>query len=392
MKIAIFTDTYPPQINGVATSASNLFKTLKNHGQDVVVVTTNPFDTEFSFEDGVMRIPGLEIKKLYGYIGAWLWNSAAMKALEEFHPDVIHIQTEAGVGQFGFLAAMKLHCATVYTFHTMMEDYTYYFTHGLIFDRAARGIVRGFVHYQTMKADEFITPSHKIQEYMRSIGIDSYINVVPTGIDFSKYDRKSLDKNRLAEIRSKFNIPSDAYVVLSLGRVAKEKSIDVCLRGYAKFLAAKPQTKTLFVLVGGGPALPELTKLADTLGISDHFRVVGAVPAEQVAYYYALGNCFVSASTTETQGLTFMEAMASSLVLFCRYDDSLLPIIKDGTNGFFFADEEDFAKRLPGIISLSGPKLERIILEEQKANEPYSLDAFYEKVMEAYRRAIRKNW
>ena len=78
MKIAIFTDTYPPQINGVATSARNLFKTLKNHGQDVVVVTTNPFDTEFSFEDGVMRIPGLEIKKLYGYIGAWLWNSAAM--------------------------------------------------------------------------------------------------------------------------------------------------------------------------------------------------------------------------------------------------------------------------------------------------------------------------
>jgi 1,2-diacylglycerol 3-alpha-glucosyltransferase len=391
MRIAIFSDTYLPQINGVATSASNLCKTLRAHGEEVVVVTTNPFDSELSYENGIIRIPGLEIKRLYGYIGAWLWNSTAMKLLEEFHPDVIHIQTEAGVGQFGFLAAFKLHCATVYTFHTMMEDYTYYFTHGF-FDRTARGIVRGFVRYQTMKADEFITPSIKIQEYMRSIGVDAYINVVPTGIDFSVYEKKNLDQAKIAELRKRYNLDPDTYVVLSLGRVAKEKSIDVCLKGYAKYLASSPTDKTVFLLVGGGPALADLQKLAESLGLGAHLRVVGAVPSDQVAYYYALGNCFVSASTTETQGLTFMEAMASSLVLFCRYDDSLLGTIKDGVNGFFFADEDDFAKKLPGIISLSPSKLEQIVLEEKKANMPYSLEAFYHNVMEAYKRAIRKNW
>lgn len=391
MRIAIFTDTYLPQINGVATSASNLFKTLKAHGEDVVVVTTNPFDNEFSFENGVMRIPGLEIKWLYGYIVAGLWNSEAMKQLEKFKPDVIHVQTEAGVGQFGFLASMKLHCATVYTFHTMMEDYTYYFTHGF-FDRAARGVVRGYVRYEIMQADEFITPSSKIQEYMRSIGVDNYINVIPTGIDFSIYDKKNLDAAKIAALKKRYGIPDDTYVVLSLGRVAKEKSIDVCLRGYSKFLKNNPSSKTMFLLVGGGPALPELEELAGTLELGGHFKSTGPVPPQEVPYYYALGNCFVSASTTETQGLTFMEAMASSLVLLCRYDDTLLNTIHDGSNGFFFADEDDFAAKLPGIISLSDTRLGLMEKEMKKSNEPYSLERFYSSVMEAYRRAVRKNW
>ncbi|MCI1245519.1 MAG: glycosyltransferase [Bacilli bacterium] len=391
MRVAIFTDTYLPQINGVATSSSNLFKALKSHGHEAVVVTTNPFDNEFSFEDGIMRIPGLEIKKLYGYIGAWLWNSAAMKQLEKFHPDVIHVQTEAGVGQFGFLSSLKLHCATVYTFHTMMEDYAYYFTHGF-FDRAARGVVRGYVRYEIMQADEFVTPSVKIQEYMRSIGVDDRINVIPTGIDFSKFEKKSLDPEKLAALKSKCGIDKGTYVVLSLGRVAKEKSIDVCLRGYAKFLTTHPERKTMFLLVGGGPALPELIKLARSLGLSGHFVSTGPVPPSEVAYYYALGDCFVSASITETQGLTFMEAMAASLVLLCRYDDTLLGTIKDGTNGYFFSDEDDFAEKLPGIISLPASKLETIRAEERKSNEPYSINRFYESLLEVYKRAIRKNW
>lgn len=391
MRIAIFTDTYRPQINGVATSAFNLVKTLRAHGEQVVVVTTNPFDNEFSYEDGIMRIPGVKLKHLYHYVMAGVYNANAMEILTEFQPDVVHVQTEAGIGQFGFMAAKRLHAGVVYTFHTMMEDYTYYFTHGLL-DRGARTAVRGFIKHEINQADEFITPSQKIQEYMRSIGVDEYINVIPTGLDFSIYEKSSIDQKKVASLRSQLNIPSDTYVVLSLGRVAKEKSIDVCLRGYAKYLAARPSAKTLFLLVGGGPALEELKSLAASLGILDHCRFTGAVEPTAVPLYYALGNVFVSASTTETQGLTFMEAMASSLVLFCRYDESLESLIKEGENGFFFADEDDFAKKLPGIISLPSSTLLEIVQAEQKANEPYSLERFYQRVMEVYHRAVKKNW
>lgn len=391
MKVAIFSDTYPPEINGVATSCRNLCHTLKNHGEEVLVVTTNIYANELNLDHNVMRVPGVEMKHLYDYRWASIYNSGAMKILREFKPDVIHIQTDGGVGQFGFIAAGLLHCATVYTFHTMMEDYTYYATKGY-FDRAAKGIVRSYVRHKSKAADEFITPSEKIREYMRNIGVDAYLNVIPTGIDFSAFKKSAIDTHKLLDLKKQFGIEKDTYVILSLGRVAKEKSIDITLEGYADFLKNNPKKKTLFLLVGGGPALEELKKLAQKLGISDHVIFVGPVNPDSVPLYYQLGNCFVSASITETQGLTFMEAMASSLVLLARYDESLLGTIKDGENGFFFLDEKDMGKKLEGIISLPATKLSEIRAEALKAIEPYSLDLFYERVHEVYKRAIKKNW
>jgi 1,2-diacylglycerol 3-alpha-glucosyltransferase len=391
MRVVIFSDTYPPEINGVATSARNLFRTLNAHDEEALVVTTNPFDTEFSFEDGVIRIPGLEMKHLYGYIMTNFWNKQAMKVLRKFKPDVIHIQTDGTIGQFGFLAASALHCATVYTFHTMMEDYTYYATKGH-FDQAARGIVRQYVRYKSHETDEFITPSEKIREYMRSIGVDAYINIIPTGIDFSAFKKDNIDQDKVKKLKEKYHLDKDTYVILSLGRVAKEKSLDVCLRGYAKYLNDKPKQKTRFLLVGGGPELEELKKYVVKLGIENNVTFVGPVNPDTTPLYYSLGDCFVSASTTETQGLTFMEAMASSLVIFVRYDDTLVSTVKDGENGFFFYDEADMAEKLSKIIDLSPTTRKEINTHALKAIEPYSLEKFYQSVKEVYEHAIKKNY
>lgn len=391
MKIAIFTDTYPPEINGVATSARNLFRTLRAHGDEAVVVTTNPFDQEFSYENGIMRIPGIKMKHIYGYVATSLWNKTALHLLKEFHPDVIHVQTDGTVGQFGFIAASMLHSATVYTFHTMMEDYTYYATKGH-FDRAARGIVRQYVRFKSGEADEFITPSEKIREYMRSIGVDSYINIIPTGIDFDAYQKENISQKNVEALREKYHLTSSTYTILSLGRVAKEKSIDLCLRGYALYLKSKPAVTTRFLLVGGGPAIPELKELTHKLGIDNNVTFVGPVLPDDVPEYYELGDCFVSASTTETQGLTFMEALASRVILFSRYDDTLTGLIKDGEDGFFFFDEDDFSKKLPKIIALTASEKEKISSNGLKAIEPYSLDKFYDSVKGVYARAIKKNY
>jgi 1,2-diacylglycerol 3-alpha-glucosyltransferase len=392
MKAAIFSDTYPPEINGVATSARNLYRTFVNHGDKMLVVTTNHYNNEITQEGDILRIPGIEMKRLYGYRLAGFYNSGAMKIIRDFAPDVIHIQTDGGVGQFGFIAANMIHASTVYTFHTMMEDYTYYATRGFILDRVAKGIVRGYVRYKSRTADEFITPSEKIREYMRNIGVDAYMNVIPTGIDFSAFSPMNIDQNKVSALRKKYGLSPDTYVILSLGRVAKEKSIDLCLRGYAKYLKGKPAKKTLFLIVGGGPALADLKELTHSLGIADNVTFVGPVNPDDVPLYYALGNAFVSASITETQGLTFMEAMASSLILLVRYDDSLLGTIKDGENGFFFLDEDDLANKLPGIIALNAAKAKVVKDNAMKGLEPYSLERFYTSVHEVYERAIKKNW
>jgi Glycosyltransferase len=391
MRIAIFTDTYPPEINGVATSCRNLYHTLSAHGDSVLVVATNPYNNELSFYGDILRLPGIDMKHLYDYRWASVYNADAMKLIKEFNPEVIHIQTDGGVGQFGFIAANILHVATVYTFHTMMEDYTYYATRGY-FDRAAKSIVRTYVRYKSRRADEFITPSIKIQEYMRNIGVDAYMNVIPTGIDFSAFKKENIDAKKVKDLRAKYGLSPDTYVILSLGRVAKEKSIDICLEGYANFLKSHPKKKTKFVVVGGGPALKELQELSGKLGLGDSVVFIGPVNPDTVPLYYALGDLFVSASITETQGLTFMEAMASSLLLFARYDESLVGTIKDGEDGFFFLDAEDMGKKLPGILALSQTKQNAIRASALKAIEPYSLDKFYTRVHEVYERAIKKNW
>lgn len=390
MRPVIFSDTFPPEINGVATSAGNLYKTFKDHNESIMVCTTNPYGHELNLEGDVLRIPGFKMR-IYDYRIAGLYSPGGMKIIRQFRPDVVHIQTDAGIGQFGFLVAKQLGIPVVYTFHTSLEDYTYYATAGY-FDRAAKGVVRSYVRYKSGEAKEFITPSVKIKEYMRSIGVNAYINVIPTGIDFSKFAKENVNAARVAAIRKEHGISEDTFVILSLGRVAKEKSIDICLKGYAKYLASNPSIHTVFAVVGGGPALPELKKLTAELGIESHVIFFGPVPPSDTPYYYQIGDLFVSASITETQGLTFMEAMASSVLLMARYDDTLLGTIHDGKNGFFFIDETDMAEKLKKVIDLSSEEKEKIKKAAIAGLSEYSLEKFYERVKGVYERAIKRNW
>lgn len=391
MNIALFSDTYPPEINGVATSVQNLRKTLQTHGHNVLVVTTNPFGKEILFEDGILRLPGVELKKMYGYRFARIYDKKAMDIVAYFRPDVIHIQSDMSIGMFGMIAAARLHVGSIYTFHTMIEDYAYYVTKGH-FDRFARHSVRWFFRTKSNMFDSMIAPSDKIKDYLRSINIDSMVDVIPTGIEFSRFDPIKEDPERTAKLKKKLRIAPDDYVILSLGRVAKEKSIDLVLRGYRKFLDQNPKKKTKLVIVGWGPAEDELHELACQLKLNDNVIFAGKCDPSETQDYYRLGNCFVSASLTETQGLTYMEAMAAHLIVLARYDDNLAHTIEEGETGYFFFSEDDLAEKLHTVISLDNAKRKKIESAAIKAIDPYSMDKFYENVYEVYQRVRKKNW
>ena len=391
MNVALFSDTYPPEINGVATSTFNLRKTLLAHGENVLVVTTNPFSNKVTYEDGVLRIPGIDAKKLYNYRVSGFYSQEGMKIIERFKPDVVHCQTDAGIGIFGVITAGRFHCGMVYTFHTMIEDYAYYITHGH-FDRAARHIIRFYFKGQSIRFNEFIAPSDKIKDYLRSIQIDSSISIIPTGIELDRFSPSRRNADDIAMLKAKFGIDPKDFVILSLGRIAKEKSIDVLLRGYAKFLQTPQKRNTKFLIIGWGPAEDELKDLAGHLGIEDHVVFGGACKPEETQRYYHLGDCFASASITETQGLTFMEAMAAELPVLARYDDNLVGTIKEGETGFFFNDEDDFSEKLNFLLDLPEGKKQTIISAALRAIDPYSMERFYQNVMEVYRRVWKANW
>lgn len=389
MNIAIFSDTYPPFINGVSTSCYNLRETLVKHGHNVIVVTPRFDDGVLEYKDGIVRMPGVENKKLYGYRFPKMYDHKVMKILKDFKIDLIHYQTDSMLGIFARIVAKKLKIPLVYTYHTSYEDYTYYATHGFL-DRLAKKTVRLYTKTIAKNCTEFITPSEKTKEFLRSTGCDIFINIVPTGIDFSLFDDDKVDIKRSEEFKKEHGIDKDTFVFLLLGRIAKEKSMDVSLKGYAKFLKVHPEIKSKMIVVGGGPQRPELDLLVEQLNIKDYVDFIGPVKASEVPFYYHLADIYTSASLTETQGLTFMEAMASGDIVLARMDDNLSGTIIDGETGFFFINEDNFVEKAYRIFMLKKEEKEQIKKNSLRIVEKYSIEKFYENIMEVYYRALRK--
>jgi len=197
MKIALFSDTFPPEINGVSVSVGLHQKVLISQGHEVLVITTNPFGKDTTIQSGMIRVPGVELKKLYGYRMSSFFNAKAFQFIRKWKPEVIHIHTDAGIGIFGKIAAFFLKIPTVVTYHTMYEDYTHYagFLKGL-----ASRVVKQFSRSIAEQCTEFISPSIKTKEKIRSYGVDRFINIVPTGIDFSRFELKNLDQKKIDEL------------------------------------------------------------------------------------------------------------------------------------------------------------------------------------------------
>ena len=391
MNIALFTDTYPPFINGVSTSCYNLAKTFRDHGHRVIVVTPRTSKGKLEFKDDIIYMPGIELKNLYGFRATRIYDKNVCKILKENNIELIHNQTDATVGIFARRAARRLKLPIVYTYHTSYEDYTYYATHGVL-DRVAKKVVRSYSRGIATRATEFITPSVKTKDFMRSVGTDIYINVIPTGIDFSLFSKERFDLERAKAFKAEHGIDEDTKVVLLLGRVAKEKSMDVSIRFFATYVQTHPNQKVKMIVVGDGPQRSELELLTHELHISHLVDFIGFVSAQEVPFYYHLADVFNSASITETQGLTFMEAMSAGAMVLARFDDNLTNTIIDGETGFFFTDEQSYISKIEKIFTLSKEQIDKINENVWKIIDQYSMEKFYSNILEVYKRALRKYW
>ncbi len=391
MNVLMFSDTYPPFINGVSTSVFNLVKTLKEHGDKVLLITPRYNQGDMEYKDGVIYLPGVELKWLYGYRFPRPFDQKVMAYIKEFKPDVIHYHTDSTLGIFARRVARRIKKPLIYTYHTNYEDYTYYVTRGFA-DRAAKRIVRLYSKTIAKNTTEFITPSDKTKDFFRSTKNDLFINVIPTGIDFSNFIKKPEEEEKETLFRIEHHIDKDTKIFLVLGRLAKEKSMDQSIRGYAAFRKAHPEIKSKMIIVGGGPARSELELLVHELGIPEYVDFIGPVSAEEVPFYYHISDIYTSASVTETQGLTYMEAMASHTIVLARLDDNLSGTIIDGRTGFFFTDEANFVEKATKILYLTDIERNNILKQSDEIISKYSIETFYTRIKEVYNRAIRKCW
>ena len=389
MKIGIFTDTFAPEINGVATSCESLFNVLKKQGHDVYLFTTGK-KTFYDANTHIYRIHGLFLKQLYGYRLVSPLRCKIYKFIKNLHLDVIHINTEYGVGLIGIHSAKKFKIPIAYTYHTNLDDYTYYVTKGIL-DKQAKKLLSKILKKYCSDVDELIVPSVATKERLQKIGVKKYFNVVPTGFDFSRFDN-IIEPEKFAEIKKTLQISDENKILLCLGRLAKEKSFDVIISNFKAFLDRTKKFNYKLLIVGDGPARKSLDKLVDKYHLTSNVIFVGKVPLERVQYYYQLADVYLNASTTETQGLTYMEAMASNLIVLSKTANYLNDIIIDGVSGFYFESNKDFFDKLNIIMNLSKEEADKIRKVAKDKISIYSSEKFYENIMKVYKRAIRDRW
>lgn len=344
MKILITTDLYTVKTNGVVTSLKNLREELIGKGHEVRVLTFS--DGLKSHKEGdVYYIKSVPIGFIYPDVRMPIsYRNSLVKELIEWKPDIIHSQCEFFSYQFAKRIAKITGAPLIHTYHTMYEDYV-----GYVFpsERFGKYFVKNFSRMRLKSADTVIAPTTKVEKTLRKYGLKNQIEVVPSGVSLKQHENTMTKEERL-EKRRALGIPDDHHVMLNLGRLGTEKNLDELVEYFATVL--KLDSKLTFLIVGDGPAKKSLEEQVTSLGVRDHVIFTGMVPPTEVQMYYQLADVFISASTSETQGLTYIEAAANGLPLLCRKDDCLCDIIIDGVNGYQYTTVEEFQKELESII------------------------------------------
>lgn len=386
MRIGIFTDTYPPYINGVSTSIKMMEKALRQKGHQVFIVTVNTENMKYKYEENgrVIRIPGIPTG-IYDYRLTGIYPVRVLNKIKKWNLDVIHSHTEFGVGTFARIVAKQYNIPLVHTYHTMYEDYTHYITHGY-FDKSSKKLTEYFTKFYCDKtATELIVPSQKTYALFKDkYKVDRNVHIVPTGIDVERFYAEKLDQNKVKAIKKELKL-KDEKVILYIGRLAEEKNVELLIESQVS-LAKKYNSKLL--IVGSGPDLEKYKKLAKKLKIEKNVIFTGAVPWENVPYYYAQASVFATASTSETQGLTVIEAMASGLPVIAAEDKAFEGVVVDELNGKFFKTKREYKKCIEELFNDS-KKLEFMSKQARITADSHSLKYYADQILYVYKCAIK---
>lgn len=343
MRIAIFAETYLPYLNGVVTHICVLKKGLEKLGNEVLIVTADPHARHHFIDDGVLHCPAKSSKKLYGYGLASPLSQKRLRMISDFNPDIIHIQTEFGIGLSGIIIAKFLHIPLIYTLHTMYDDYIYYIAPSKLVE-ITKKLSHVYARWIAGSVNAITGPSPKIADYFLANGVKKQVNIIPNTIDMEVFDPSRVSPEQRASLRETLNIPSDKMIAIFVGRLGKEKGLDVLMRYWAQTIGQEDNIHLL--VVGGGPDAEEFKQLSESLGIASMVTFTGPVPHEQVAAYYAISDVFVTASLSEVYSISMLEAMAAGLPVLQRYDPLNASQIKPGVNGYFFNDAQEFSSIL----------------------------------------------
>lgn len=376
MRVGLFTDSYFPQVSGVATSIKTLKTELEKQGHTVFIFTTTD-EAVNRYEDwDIIRIPSVPFIGFKDRRVAYAGFRDALKIASRYKLDIIHTQTEFSLGILGKMIARELNIPVVHTYHTQYEDYVHYIAKGRLI---RPGMVKYLVRAFASDLDGIICPSEIVEDLLNEYHIAIPKRVIPTGIDLAKFDRPEITETETAELRENLGITPDETMLLSLSRISHEKNIQAVIQAMPAIL--KENSNVKLVIAGGGPYEEDLKKLITELGVAESVMMIGMIAPSDTALYYKAADFFISASTSETQGLTYLESIASGTPILAHSNPYLKNIISDKMFGTLFEREKDIADAVLDAI-VATPDMNPHLLEKKL----YEISAtnFGRKVYEYY--------
>lgn len=375
MRIGIFTDQFSVGISGQTTSVMLLYENLKKLGHTCYVFTSHSKKIVDENPD-IINLPGVPypFKEANKYRFS-PFIKKQVRLIESYNLDIIHVHTEFYLARVALAAKAQLGIPVVYTLHTMWEYYLDYLSKTLnkmAHDKMWRFVKRVVFRKIVSGADMVVVPSTKLYNIRGRYGVGDNVVIIPTGIEFERFKKDYREKRT-----------DDKTILLYLGRLSQEKSIDVSLRAFAEM---KNRKNAEFIIVGDGPAAKSLKKLAEELEITDQAVFKGAVPWEKTPYYYQNADAFISASVTESQGLTFLEAIASRLPVYAIRDEAIADLIEDGKNGFLCDSPSQLTERMDELCENKNHSF-NFDIPDRYTSEKYAenISALYKKVLDKKR-------
>lgn len=349
MRIAIFTDAFYPQINGIVTSIVNMVENLARRGHSIIIVAPTYYQKkdEYSY-------PGVKVKRILsvpaGFYEGFRWtltvDPSVSRMLKREKIQLVHFMTPVFVSLMGIKYARKMGIPVVGTFHTFIADPLYYkqFFTGPF--KVTEEIAWRYLNLFYDTADLVSSPTPKAVEVIRQNGCTAPLEPLSNGIDTGLF--KSLYRE---ELKEKYALGDQ--VILFVGRLSHEKNLEALIDSFDLVFRKNPGAQLL--IVGDGPQKEFYQGYASEKSCGDQVIFTGSMSYKELlsSGLYSLGALFVTASETETQGITMLEAQANRLICMGPASGGIIDLIEDGVNGYFIdpASPGDMAGKICYVLN-----------------------------------------
>ena len=338
LQIALVTETYLPEVNGVAITIGRMVQGLRQRGHSIHMIRPRQFKNDIAAEESNYRetlVSGMPIPGYPELKSGLPAKGLLLRHWKQQRPDIVHIATEGPLGWSALSAARKLNIPVSTDFHTNFHSYTQHYGIGLL-----KKPIAAYLRHFHNKAACTMVPTTSLQQQLEHEGYKNVL-VVSRGVDAELFH----PAKRNAELRASWGADDSTPVVMLVSRIAPEKNLHVVIQAFDQMRTVEPRAK--LVMVGDGPARAELEKQ------HPHVIFAGMQTGEPLAKHYASGDIFLYPSLTETYGNVTVEAMSSGLATVAYDYAAARQHIRHDANGVLvpFADTDAFVTQATGLIT-----------------------------------------